>query len=209
VLGATHINSSCRGLASAPARRRRLLVSVVPPARVTTVPRVSISYLLVPQNVPAPPGPDSIDKFVARYGAENATINPDMAEAEVNRQVSKLSELAVSTNSTVADAAKKALQAYSQQIKAKAEEDAAVISEEAAFVAGGPPKAVFPLRKSIHVGEFASLTPTPRVKLENLDTLPDVRRARRPRALLFPLCSFLLCAVLCCAVLCCAVLCFA
>lgn len=120
-------------------------------------------------------------RFVARYGAENATVNPDMAEAEVTRQVAKLQELAVSTNASVADAARKALQAYSAQQRARAEEERAaaaeILAQEAALsgAANGGARKVFPLRQSVPVGEFAYLNPVPRIKLEGLDTIPDVR----------------------------------
>lgn len=184
-VGATGINATCRGLATPSASHRRLQAtpSAAHRAYVTTVPRVAISYILNPVLVPEPPGLDSVDKFVARYGAENATINPDMAEAEVARQISKLQELAVSTNASVAEAAKKALQAYSLQQKTHGEEEAAIVAAEAAMVGNtNKVRTTFPLSRTVPVGEFSSLSPAPRIKLDRLDTLPDVSAGGLPHA---------------------------
>ncbi|KAI8470440.1 MAG: hypothetical protein J3K34DRAFT_420526 [Monoraphidium minutum] len=177
-LGALGINTSCRGLSR---RRGRSLLQTepppLPPLRVTTVPRVAISYILNPAAVPEPRGPDAIDKFVGRYGAENGTINPDMAEAEVTRQIAKLEQLATTPNETIADAARKALVAYKLQQKElareAAEEAAAVLKAEAALVGGFTPVKATPLRTSVAVGEFTSLNPAPRIKLDGLEGLPD------------------------------------
>lgn len=104
-LGARGVNATCRGHTR---RRRRSLLAGG--QSVVAVPRVSISYVLTPVRVPDEAGPDAADKFAARYGAANASINPDMAEAEIARQIAKLSELSESKNASVAESAKKALE---------------------------------------------------------------------------------------------------
>ncbi|GBF88777.1 hypothetical protein Rsub_01678 [Raphidocelis subcapitata] len=169
-VGAVGINASCRGMTKPPAKPLPATQAVA------TAPRFQVSYLLNPVHVPPPPAPDSVDKFVARYGAANATINPDMAEAEVARQISKLQELTVSTNATVADSARKALQAYATQQRLKSEEEARerqeVIAQEAAAARGKWGRST-PLQQNVMVGEYASVSPPPRIRLEGLEDLPD------------------------------------
>jgi hypothetical protein len=170
-VGAAGINASCRGMTKPPAR------PLPAEQTVATAPRFQVSYVLNPVQVPPPPAPDSVDKFVARYGAANATINPDMAEAEVARQIAKLQELTVSTNATVADSARKALQAYATQQRLKAEEEARerqeVLAQEAAAARGKWGKSA-PLQRNVVVGEYASVNPPPRIRLEGLESLQDV-----------------------------------
>lgn len=135
-LGASEINETCRGggLGVPPLpKTTHTRDMIVERGIVVTVPRVRISYVINPVTVPEERGPGAIDKFTARYGAANATVNPDMAEAELTKQISKLKELTESSNSTVAEKARKALRAYEEQQRVKAAEEAEALAVEAAW----------------------------------------------------------------------------
>jgi len=191
-LGATDVNATCRGYNNAPAPPPRAAAPAAadkevagppssrrlaqePLAAVVTVPRVQITYVLNPIIVPDPPTRDPSDKFTMRYGAENATINPDMAEAEVAHQIAKLQELTTSRNGTVANMAREALQGYTNQQRQKAEEEEQIKRQEAAlYTSQRWQQRTTPLRQHVMVGEFANLQPVPKIKLEGLTTLPDV-----------------------------------
>lgn len=178
-LGASGINVTCRGgmLGVPPLPKTKLDADdIVEAGRVVTVPRVRISYRLRPELVPDAPKPDAVDRFVSRYGASNATVNPDMAEAELARQIAKLTELSRSSNETAASRARKALAGYEEQQRRRAEEQRRRSEETlAAEAAWYRPRQIrpAPLRETVTVGEFAWLQPVPRIKLEGLEAHPD------------------------------------
>lgn len=58
----------------------------------------------------------------------------------------------------------------------EAEQEAAIT---AAMTRGRSERRTIPLHESVTVGEYDSLNPAPRIKLEGLDTLPDVRGVGR------------------------------
>ncbi len=157
--------------ADEPPAARRLLGE----DEVLAVPRVRISYVLNPVAVPDPPPADPVDRFAARYGAANATINPDMAEAEVSRQIKKLQELSGSRNWTIANAARQALQGYQDMKRRKQREEEEAARQEAVLESSRRwSRPSVPLRQNVVVGEFAGFHPVPKIKLQGLDTLADV-----------------------------------
>ena len=179
-LGESGINVTCRGgllgLPPLPKAPGLDVDDIVEAGRVQTMPRVRISYRLRPEMIPEAPAPDAAERFVARYGAANATVNPDMAEAELARQIAKLEELSKSSNSTVANKARKALSVYEEQRRRKEREReqraAGALATEAAWY---KPRAVraAPLRETVTVGEYAWFSPAPRIRLEGLEGHPD------------------------------------